>query len=321
MDAVKPMLANPGTEPFDSPDHIFEWKWNGIRIVARKRDKEVTLQGRSGADFTAKFPELKAIVKLIRARDADIDGEVVCLGASGLPEFNRIQQRSGKVQPMEIQAAMEAFPATFEAFDLTQVDEYDLTARGAAAATLMQRKDILQKVLEPNGIVKLSPWVDGKGIELHKKAVELNQEGVMAKRKTSLYQPGGRTDDWLKLKVPKFANLVVCGYTKGTGWRLDTFGALVLADRHDGKLIYVGCAGSGFQAQQVKDMFAVLQTIKTEVNPFGHPQTVPGLVSWVQPVLVANVKYFDITKTGQLIWPIWQYMATNMKPEDINNAG
>lgn len=320
MDALKPMLANPGTEPFDSPDHIFEWKWNGVRIVARKRDQVVTMQGRSGLDFTYKFPELQKIIGQIRAKDADVDGEVVCLAANGLPEFNRIQQRQSKEKPMEIQAAMEAYPVIFEAFDLTQVDEYDLTARGAAAATLMQRKELLQKVVEPNEIIKLSPWVDGKGIELHAKAVELKQEGVMAKRKTSLYLPGGRTDDWLKLKVPKFCDLVVCGWTKGTGARLDTFGALVLADVQKGKLVYVGCAGSGFKAQQVRDMIAVLKTIATEVNPFGHPQAVPGLASWVQPILVAHIKYFDITKTGQLIWPIWQGMSTEMKPEDINNS-
>lgn len=319
IQALKPMLANPGKDPFDSPDHIFEWKWNGIRIVARKRGDTLTLQGRSGADFTNKFPELAGMIKLIRAQDADIDGEVVCLAANGLPEFNRIQQRSGKTDPMQVKAAMAAFPATFEAFDITQVDEYDLTAGGSAQASLMERKLLLQKVLEPNGIVKLSSWVDGKGIELHQKAVELKQEGVMAKRKTSLYVPGGRNDDWLKLKVPKFADLVVCGYTKGTGWREDTFGAIILGHPHNGKLVYVGCAGSGFQAQDVKNLFCVLKTIETPDNPFGNV-TVPGKVAWVRPILVANVKYYDITNLGMLIWPIYQHMQTHMKPEDIKNG-
>lgn len=361
IQALKPMLANPGKDPFDSPDHIFEWKWNGIRIVARKRGDTLTLQGRSGADFTNKFPELAGMIKLIRAQDADIDGEVVCLAANGLPEFNRIQQRSGKTDPMQVKAAMAAFPATFEAFDITQVDEYDLTAGGSAQASLMDRKLLLQKVLEPNGIVKLSSWVDGKGIELHQKAVELKQEGVMAKRKSSLYVPGGRNDDWLKLKVPKFADLVVCGYTKGTGWREDTFGAIILGQvvrnvpdqptaaglqaammkatgeqppsavvqavtgaaaetyRKTYSLRYVGCAGSGFVAQDVKNLYTVLKTITTPDNPFGNV-TVPGKVAWVKPILVANVKYYDITNLGMLIWPIYQHMQTHMKPEDIVNT-
>lgn len=318
MDKVKPMLANPGKEPFDNPDYIFEWKWNGVRIVIRKRGDEVSLQGRSGADFTPKFPELQQAGKLIRAHDADIDGEVVCLNAKGLPEFNRIQQRSGKNNPGDVQVAMAGYPATFMAFDILQVDEYNLMAGGSAQASLLDRKVILNKVLEPNGVVKLSAYVDGKGIELHQKAVQLEQEGVMAKKKTSLYVPGGRNDDWLKLKVPKFRNLVVCGWTKGTGWREDTFGAIILGYPYKGKLVYVGCAGSGFQAQDVKNLYSVLQTIQTDVNPFGNVN-VPGKVAWVKPILVANIKYFDVTNAGLLIWPIYQHMQTKMKPEDIVN--
>jgi bifunctional non-homologous end joining protein LigD len=247
------------------------------------------------------------MVKRIKVQDADIDGEVVCLGPKGLPEFNRIQQRSGKTDPLQVKAVMATFPVTFEAFDVVAVDKFDLTAGGNAQATLMERKEILQKILEPNGVIKLSPWVDGKGKELHQKAVELQQEGIMAKRKTSLYVSGGRNQDWLKLKVPKFADLVVCGWTKGTGWREDTFGAIILGQPYNGKLIYVGCAGSGFQAQDVKNLYAVLQTIKSPDNPFRNVN-VPGMVSWVRPILAAHIKYYDVTKTGQLIWPIYQHM-------------
>jgi len=317
METIKPMLAETGTEPFDSPDYIWEWKYNGLRIVARKQGGSASLQGRSGADFTAQFPELADVAKLIKPSSADIDGEVVCLGENGLPEFNRIQNRIGKRDPLVIQNMAKQYPATYMVFDVVRVDEFDLTAGGKAQATLMQRKEVLQKIVVPNGAVKLSPWVDTNGKALHQKAVELQQEGVMAKTKNGLYYPGGRNKDWLKLKVPKYANFVICGYTKGTGWRADTMGAIVLGKPENGTLRWVGCAGSGFQVKVLQDLYEALQRIKTDESSFPNGTKVPALVSWVRPMLVATVKYYDITKAGQLIWPIFQRVRTELEPEDV----
>jgi bifunctional non-homologous end joining protein LigD len=317
MEAVKPMLAETGEEPFDSPDHIFEWKWNGLRIVGRKHGGSALLQGRSGADFTAQFPELADLAKHIKTLDADIDGEVVCLGENGLPDFNRIQNRIGKREPLVIQNMAKQYPATFMVFDVLSVDDYDLTAGGKAQAALMQRKEILQKILVPDGVVKLSPWVDTNGKALHQKAVETQQEGIMAKTKNGLYYPGGRNKDWLKLKVPKRANFVICGYTLGTGWRSDTMGAIVLGKPENGTLRWVGCAGSGFHLRVLQDLYQTLQTIRTETSPFPNGTKVPDLLSWVRPMLVAEVKYYDITKTGQLIWPIFQRLRPDLRPEDL----
>jgi bifunctional non-homologous end joining protein LigD len=321
MEAVKPMLADTGDEPFDSPDHIFEWKWNGLRIVGRKRGGSALLQGRSGADFTAQFPELADFAKHIKTAEADIDGEVVCLGENGLPDFNRIQNRIGKREPMVIEHMARQYPATFMVFDVPSVDDFDLTAGGKAQATLMERKEILEKILVPDGIIKLSSWVDGKGKELHQKAVELQQEGVMAKTKSGLYVPGGRNKDWLKLKVPKYANFVICGYTLGTGWRSDTMGAIVLGKPENGQLSWVGCAGSGFTAKGVADLYQTLQAIRTEASPFPNGTRVPNLLSWVRPMLVVAVKYYDTTKTGQLIWPIFQGVRDDLTVEELTYGG
>ena len=317
MNIIKPMLAETGQEPFDDPNYIWEWKYNGIRILAHKDGSSASLQGRSGADFTAQFPELADIAKLITVDHAVIDGEVVSLGKNGLPEFNRIQNRIGKHEPMVIQNVAKQFPAVYMVFDILEVDNFDLKAGGAAQATLMQRKEILQKAVIPNEVVKLSPWIDTNGKELREQAVRLNQEGVMAKTKSGLYVPGGRNSDWLKLKVPKFKNFVICGYTKGTGWREGSVGAIVLGYPQDGKLSYVGCAGSGFTAKQVEDMFYDLENIRTGVNPFDPGTKIPNLETWVRPELVVTIKYFDITKDGQLIWPIFQKMRPDLKVEDL----
>ncbi len=319
MEAVKPMLAETAQEPFDDPKYVAEWKWNGMRIVARKRGMSASLQGRSGADYTAQFPELKGIVAHIGGDAVDVDGEVVCLDANGLPEFNRLQQRIGKHTDMDIHNAARLFPATFMVFDIVRVNDFDLTAGGGAQATWLQRREILEKLVSSDEIIKLSPYVDGTQCrQLHQKAVDLHQEGVMVKTKTGLYYPGGRTQDWLKLKVPKYDQFAICGWTKGTGWREDIMGAIVLGKREtDGRLRWVGCAGSGFTQKVLEDLYAGLQRIQTQQSPFDPGTKVPDLVSWVKPILVAEVKYYDITKTGQLIWPIFQRVVTEKAVEDL----
>lgn len=99
----------------------------------------------------------------------------------------------------------------------------------------MQRREILEKILIPDESVRLSPYVDGSGIALMEQVKAINDkagrqvfDGVMAKTKTGLYYPGGRTADWQKFKILKYANYVICGYTFGTGWREDMMGAIVL---------------------------------------------------------------------------------------------
>jgi len=316
---VKPMLAALAKETFDSPDHIFEWKWNGLRIVGHCEGGSALLQGRSGADFTAQFPELQGLAQQVKA-DASVDGEVVCLDENGLPDFNRIQHRIGKRDPMIIKHMAEKFPATFMVFDVVSVFGQDITATSREPATLMQRKEILGKILVSDGAVKLTSWVDTNGMALYSEAVRLNQEGIMAKTKMGLYYPGGRTDCWQKLKIPKYANFVIGGYTRGTGWREDMMGAVILGKPGEGGLRWVGNAGSGFNNRVLADLYGALQRIETDESPFLPGTKVPKLGSWVQPILVAEVKYYDVTKGGQLIWPIFQRVRTDLTMEDVRNG-
>jgi len=324
MNSVNPMLAQTGDEPFDSPEYLFDLKYNGMRIVGHKDGGSARLQGRSGLDYTAQFPELAGLVKNIKTERASVDGEVVCLGDDGLPDFNALQNRSGKRDPIAIKAMMARFPAIYQVFEVVRVDDYDLTAGGGAQANQMQRREILEKILIPDDRVRLSPYVDSSGIALMEQVKEINDkagrqvfDGVMAKTKTGLYYPGGRGSDWQKFKIPKFANYVICGYTFGTGWREDMMGAVVLGQPENGSLRWVGCAGSGFQYQQLKDLYATLLTLRTDESPFPNGTKVPKLASWVKPVLVCYVKYYDTTKTGQLIWPIFQRVCTELTLEDL----
>jgi len=250
MQAVSPMLAQTAREAFDSPDHIFDLKYNGMRIVGHVEDGSASLVGRGGADFTAQFPELADLAKHARVKRALLDGEVVCLGEDGLPDFNAVQNRHGKRDPLAVQAMMRRHPALFQVFDVVAVDEFDLTAGSSSQATQMQRLEVLERILVPDGSVRLSPWVDGTGTDLMEHVLAVNEkagrqvfDGIMAKTKGGLYYPGARGEGWQKVKIPRWGNFVICGYTFGTGWREDMMGAVVLGTPVDGGLRWVGCAG------------------------------------------------------------------------------
>ncbi len=314
MQAIQPMLAKMAEKPFDSADYIYDWKYNGMRIIGRCNGKAV-LQGRSGADYTTQFPEIQHLAQQIRTGDTEVDGEVVCLDENGLPNFNRLQNRIGRHDPLSIKIMAEKYPATFMVFDAVTVEGKDLTA-GGLRATQMQRKSILQRILVPDDHIQLAPWVDGKGIELYKLAEELEQEGIMAKTKNGLYHPGGRGDEWQKLKVPRVGYFIIGGYTQGTGWRLDMFGALVLGLPREDGIHWVGNAGTGFTSAVLADLFEGLQRIRTSYRPFIPGTKIAKVASWVQPILVAEIKYGDLTKDGMLIWPSFQRVRTDLSLAD-----
>jgi len=158
---VNPMLAQAGEEPEDSPNHIYDLKYNGMRIVGHVENGSALLIGRSGADYTAQFPELHDLAKHLKVKRAQIDGEVVCLGEDGLPDFNALQNRYGKRDPLAIQAMMKRFPAIYQVFEVTRVDDWDLTAGSSSQADQMQRREILEKILVPGNGIRLSTFVDG----------------------------------------------------------------------------------------------------------------------------------------------------------------
>jgi len=324
MDALNPMLAQTGDEPFDSPDYIYDLKYNGMRIVGDTDSGSARLRGRSGLDYTAQFPELAGLAKHFKTQNVQVDGEVVCLGQDGLPDFNALQNRHGKRDPLAIKAMMERYPARYYIFEVGRVGDYDLKAGSSSQANQMQRREVLEKIMAPDELFQLSPFVDGNGTKLFEEVKRINDkagrqvfDGVMTKTKTGLYYPGRRSPDWLKHKIPKFACFVICGYTFGTGWREDMMGAVVLGKPENGHLSWVGCAGSGFRLQQLRELHHELLGMNTQQSPFPNGTKVPKLSSWVKPLLVCEVKYYDVTKDGQLIWPIFQRLRRDLKPEEV----
>jgi bifunctional non-homologous end joining protein LigD len=242
---IKPMLASPVNKAFNNKDWVFEIKWDGVRAITFKENHAMRLQSRNGNDITQRYPEiLKALdLNWPDVNPTIIDGEIVVLDKNGLPNFQGHQRRMNIQNDREIELLSKEIPATYYVFDILYHNGNDIKR-----SSYLERRQILSQILPINDRVKISEYIEEKGLELWKHTIELNLEGLVAKRKASEYQEGIRSQDWLKIKNIITQDCVVVGYTKGLGNREHYFGSLLMAvyDSSQRKFRFVGHTGSGF---------------------------------------------------------------------------
>jgi bifunctional non-homologous end joining protein LigD len=177
-----------------------------------------------------KFPTVREAVNQLNLRSTILDGEIVALDKDGIPRFQLLQQWQKR----------PTAPVVFFLFDLIWCDGRDLTTK-----TVVQRRKLLEKMITPVSGIQVGGYVANHGKDLFHLAKEKGLEGIIAKRKTSIYRPGKRSPDWLKIKSRPQQEFVVCGFTEGKGSRKH-FGALPLGAYRNGKLPYFGHSGTGF---------------------------------------------------------------------------
>jgi bifunctional non-homologous end joining protein LigD len=286
---IHPMLASSAANAFDDPDWLFEIKWDGYRAVSFIENSSLRLVSRSQNDLTAQFSELSIVPQFVKARRAILDGEIVALDGEGRPSFSLMQQRTGFKSGKRRLQRQEGVPVTYYAFDLLYLDGFDLRRVG-----LEQRKQLLQETIKNSHMIRFSDHFGEKGLDLFEAAKQRGLEGILAKKRSSAYQEK-RSRDWLKIKITQRQECVIGGYTAPEGNR-EYFGALVLG-LYDKKkrLIHVGQVGTGFDQQMLKEIFARLQPLKTQQNPFYGE--IGGLrkVQFVRPELVAEIKFSEWT--------------------------
>jgi bifunctional non-homologous end joining protein LigD len=286
---IHPMLATPVEKAFDSPDWLFEIKWDGYRAVAFIEDGRLGLVSRTQNDLTAQFPDLRSLPQFIKAKRAIIDGEIVALDEEGRPSFSLMQQRTGFQPGKRRLPGRQGVRVVYYAFDLLYLDGVDLRR-----VALEQRKQLLQEIVEKSDVIHFSDHYPEKGLDLFEAARQRELEGIVAKKRNSAYEEK-RSHDWLKIKITRRQECVIGGYTPPEGTR-EYFGALVLG-LYDaqGRLVHVGQVGTGFDHKTLKEMFARLQPLKTKENPFCGE--IGGLrkVQFVRPELVAEIKFGEWT--------------------------
>jgi len=311
------MLAETREDPFSRDGWIFEVKLDGYRMRAACQDGEPILYSRKGLDYTESFPEIARAVKAIPFEGVILDGELVVTNEAGHPNFNMLQARAKLGAREAKRAAIEA-PATLYVFDLLGFGGYDLRK-----LPLIKRKEILRKVLPETGPLRYSEHFEKNGEALYEQVMRLGLEGVMAKKADSPYR-SGRSSDWLKIRADRIDDFVVVGFTKGKGAR-SGFGSLHVGAYDGDKLVYCGRAGSGFTGKQLDEVSAQLLAIVRKTPPCVPPpggQLPKGADhTWVEPQLVCDVRYKELTKDGLLRQSVFLRFRDDKKPEDVVMPG
>ncbi len=314
------MLAKAADEPFDDPAWWFELKLDGYRMLAvggregRGGRAEAALRTRNGHDATASFPEIARSLGKLPFDHVVLDGEVVVHDPAGLPSFQALQRRARLSRPPDILRASVEAPASFYAFDLLGFDGFDLRR-----LPLRERKSVLADLLPPAGPLRFCEHFEGTGRALYRHVQALRLEGIMAKRADSPYTKG-RSPAWLKIHAAHEAPFVIVGFTHPGGSRTG-FGALHLAAMTAGEegdepvLRYAGRVGTGFDETALETIRARLDPLVRSEPAFEDPVPGGGGHVWVEPRLVARVRYKEITDDRLLRQPVFLELE-DVPPEE-----
>jgi bifunctional non-homologous end joining protein LigD len=290
----KPMaeLATLVQEPPETSAWLHEIKFDGYRMFCCVKEGKARFISRSGQDWTAKMGSLVELAAQLPVESAILDGEVVVLDTKGVSQFQLLQNALGK-EGQKPQGA----PLLYYAFDLIYLDHFDLTG-----VVLEKRKAQLKALLKHAKLgsrIQVSEHVVGKGKQFYRQAARAQLEGIISKKRDSLYV-GGRGTDWLKSKCRQTEEFVIGGYTKPEGSRIG-FGALLLGYfRRMGELVYAGRVGTGFDTKMLRQLTARLKLLEQKQAPFTGPlHDIPRKgVQWVRPELVGQVEFANWTDDG-----------------------
>ncbi len=307
---IKPMLATLVNQTFDDPDWFYEIKWDGYRTLIFK-DKGTTLVSRNSKSFDKKFYPLHELVQSWPIR-AVIDGEIVVLNDNGQSNFSKLQNWRSEADGALV----------FYAFDILWYEGKNL-----ASLPLKERRQVLASVL-PTGDdrIRLSHSFDVPGKEMLTAAARMGLEGIMAKHSDSVYTPGLRSKEWLKIKVQKRQEVIIAGFTKNAGTS-KLFSALLLAVYEKGELTYVGKVGTGFSEAQQKEMMQLFKPLIRKTSPFREVidvdkpsrfrKSMGAVPTWLQPQLVAEVSYGEVTDDGVFRHPSFEGMRSDKAATEV----
>jgi bifunctional non-homologous end joining protein LigD len=310
-----PMKATAGELP-TGDGWVYEVKWDGMRAIVEVEDGHVRLQSANGKDATVSFPELASLGGALGVRSAVLDGEIVAFDAQGRPSFSRLQQRMHVSDRRAAAARAESVPCTVALFDLLALD-----GRALVNLPWSERRRLLEDLVEPGPHWQV-PAVHDDGRALLDAATANDLEGIVAKRIDSTYRPGGRTREWVKVKVRRRQEFVVGGWAPGKGNRGGGIGGL-LVGYHDEPgsppLRYAGRVGSGLGQAELRTLEEQFADLVVEACPFDPPPPRTHAVDavWVRPGLVVEVEYAEWTNDGRLRHPTYAGRRTDKDADQV----
>jgi bifunctional non-homologous end joining protein LigD len=279
---ISPMLATHVSKIPQDAGWIFEIKWDGYRILAHKFRNQIRLNTRNFLNYSKKYEVVAEAMKEINS-DVILDGEVVLLDKNGKPDFNELQGYNGKGD------------LVYYAFDIIWINGYSLVK-----LPLIERREILSKVVNKNSIIRISESFDN-GVALFKEINKQKLEGIVAKKTDSKYLPGKRSNDWQKITTSIKNEYVIGGWTESEHSR--KFRSLLFGEYRKGKLYFVGHSGGGYKEKDMAEIYRRLKKLEIKNKPFVNEVDTETKVHWVNPKLVGEFRFATWTKAGKIRKP------------------
>ncbi len=317
---IEPMKAKLVEKPPAAGDWIYELKFDGIRLIAVKSDKKVSLLSRNQNDLSERFPEVAHAIQNLPAGECVIDGEVVVLDEEGRSSFQLLQARE-----MEGRKS----PGYFYAFDLLQLD-----GKSLIGLPLEARKGVLEKLCANAGDpTRYSGAIGGDAKRLLEEVKRRGLEGIVGKQRNSVYEPGRRSGAWIKLKCVNEQEFVIGGYTPPQGARKH-FGAILVGYYENKKLVLAGKVGTGFTTKSLAMLYKKFRAKERPDCPFvdlpskQNGQWVQGItpsmmrkMHWVNPVFVCEIKFAEWTRDRKLRAPVFLGLREDKRAADVVREG
>jgi bifunctional non-homologous end joining protein LigD len=303
------MLATLVDRPVSGEDWLFEIKYDGVRILAFRTGRQISLSGRNGQDFTARYPEVVAALAALPLERFLLDGEVIAPDEAGRPSFQRLQLRMHLTRAADIERARARVPVSAVFFDALALDGRDLRD-----LPLVERKACLALALPGDGVLRYGDHVSEHGEAFLAAVCQQRLEGIVAKQRLSRYV-GGRSRSWLKVKCQLRQEFVIGGYTDPQGAR-GYFGALHLGLYEAGRLLYVAKVGTGFDARTLRMLWDRLRPLTRRASPFAAGTPGGRGHHWVEPRLVCEVRFTEWTADGGIRHPAFLGLRDDKRPED-----
>jgi len=312
---LEPMKALGVTEIPKGRWHC-EIKYDGYRALAILNQGNAGLWSRNQKSMTEDYPEIVAALNHVRCRGAILDGEIVALDSAGRSRFQLLQGRDlGEVRS----------PLVYYVFDLVHLDGHSLVT-----LPLEERRSRLTALLgKAKNPLQLSPSFEVEPAELMKAVRKQGLEGIITKRPGSIYEPGRRSGAWLKCKILGEQEFVIGGFSQPQRSR-QYFGAILIGYHENGKFLYAGKVGTGFNQRLLETLHAsflkrVRATCPFDNLPLNHksrfgtgmPLSEMKKITWLKPQLVAQIKFAEWTHDGLLRQPVFLGLRKDKAARDV----
>jgi bifunctional non-homologous end joining protein LigD len=308
---ISPMLACTGPLPKDDGRWSYEVKWDGVRALVAVDGGRITMTSRNGNEITAAYPELRGLGPALGSTSALLDGEVVAFDANGRPDFGRLQSRMHARKPTP--ALIRDTPVTLLLFDVLHLE-----GRSLLDASYDERRAALETLPLSGERWQVPPSFPGDGEAVMTATRAQGMEGVVAKRRDSRYEPGRRSDCWVKVKHVRRTSAVVVGWKPGEGGRAGRIGSLLLAVPSDQGWSYAGHVGTGFTAATLKMLGDRLAPLRRDAPVLDDvPREHARSAVWVEPELVVECDYTEWTRDGRLRHPSYKGLRSDVSPREV----